>query len=172
MQFTFCFLLMFTLLAYFFEPIRAMVTRPVQGYQNFPQQRRPTRRMLPDVFIEITEKHFKTLISYICSPRKGTLTLTPGMGGGVGGTIQDQRSQNISKKPKQSQNKSSENCSHFWDIFLKMFKNIFKKSSYIEKTTPNPINALKITTVNTKHTNNTKRHFLSSEHFENAIEHF
>ena len=39
-------------------------------------------------------------------------------------------------------------------LLEKMYKNISKISSYIQKMTPNPINALKMTTYNTKHTQN------------------
>ena len=63
------------------------------------------------------------------------------------------------RTPKISKNRSYENCLHFRNIFPKTFKNIFKISSYIQKTTPNPINAFKITTYNTKHTFNSKIYF-------------
>ena len=45
---------------------------------------------------------------------------------------------------------------------LQKTQKIFKMSSYIQKMTPNPINALKITSYNTKHTNNTKIPFQHS----------
>ena len=64
-----------------------------------------------------------------------------------------QKKKNISMKITNNTKKNSyDNCSHFWNIFLKMYKHIFKVSSYIQKMTPNPINALKITIHNTKHT--------------------
>ena len=85
-------------------------------------------------------------------PWKGALTLTPGMGvGGSGGHLGPPKSPKISQHHKKSQKNSSyENCSHFWDIFQKLKNKIFKISSYIQKITPNPINALKITIINTK----------------------
>ena len=52
------------------------------------------------------------------------------------------------------------------DHFSKMFENIFKISSYIQKTTPNPINALILTNYSTKHSNTTKIHCTKSNTFE------
>ena len=50
--------------------------------------------------------------------------------------------------------------------FSKNVRNIFKICSYIQKTTTNPINALKAAIYDTKHTNNTQIHFEKSENFE------
>ena len=47
----------------------------------------------------------------------------------------------------------------FLSLFRKKLKNIFKICSYIQKITPNPINALEITNYNTTHTKNTQMHF-------------
>ena len=44
-----------------------------------------------------------------------------------------------------------------------MFKNIFRICSYIQKMTPNPINTLKITIYNTKHTKHTNTHLKTSK---------
>ena len=109
------------------------------------------------IFFEKPLTHILIFVSTFFT-RKGTLTLTPGRGRGHLGHEFPQ----IKKSPK---NPSYENCSHFWDIFPKMFKNLFKISSYIEKMTTNPINALKITIYNTKRTQNTKVHF---EQIQNA----
>ena len=49
-----------------------------------------------------------------------------------------------------------------------MQKHISKICSYIQKTTPNPINALKITIYNTKHTSNTKIYFKKYNCFETS----
>ena len=70
------------------------------------------------------------------------------------------------KIPQNHENISYENCSHFWDMFKIMYKNIFKIYSYIQKMSTNPINALKITIDNTKHTQNTTIHFKQSKMFE------
>ena len=67
------------------------------------------------------------------------------------------------KFPTKSKNYSYENCSHFWDIFRKMFKHPFTIGSYIQKMTHNPINAFKIIVYNRKHTNNTKTRLTFSE---------
>ena len=96
----------------------------------------------------------KLVFVFTCFPPKGTLTLTPGMGGG-GGTIWDPKTP---PNPKNSQKNSSyENCSHFSDIFK--YKKIFKICSYIQKRTPNPINAVRITIYSTKHTKDSKIYF-------------
>ena len=79
---------------------------------------------------------------------------------GMGGTIQD-----LKNHKKSQQNSPYENCSHFWDIFRKMFKNIFQIYSYIQKTIQNPIDALKIITYSTKHTNNIKLYLETIQHF-------
>ena len=47
-----------------------------------------------------------------------------------------------------------------------MLKTIFKISSHIQKMTQNPINSVKITTYNTKHTQNAKIHLKTSNFFE------
>ena len=47
-----------------------------------------------------------------------------------------------------------------------MLKNIFNISSYIQKNTKNPINALKITIYNTNHTYNTNIHSKKSKLFK------
>ena len=59
------------------------------------------------------------------------------------------------------------------DLFdtIQNTQHIFKICSYIQKLTPNPINALRITIYNTKHTNNTKIHFQQSQHFRNKSKH-
>ena len=57
-----------------------------------------------------------------------------------------------------SKNSSYENCSHFWDMVEKMFKNIFNIWSNMQKDTQNPINVLKITIYCTKYTNNANIH--------------
>ena len=76
---------------------------------------------------------------HICFPRKGTLTLTPGMG--LGGF----RTQNPQQqKTKITKNHPSyENCSQFWNSVPKMFKNTLKRSSYIQQLTLNPIKSIK-----------------------------
>jgi hypothetical protein len=48
-------------------------------------------------------------------------------------------------------------------MFKKSPQNIFKISSYIQKTTTDPIDALKITIYITKHTKNTKIHFTNPD---------
>ena len=93
---------------------------------------------------------------------EGNFDFDAGDGGGWGveGTIKDQKS------TKKQNNPSYEYCSHFCDIFRKMFKTIFKIWSYIQKTTQNPINTLEKTIYDTKHTQNTKIHFKKSKMLE------
>ena len=62
----------------------------------------------------------------------------------------------ITQISKITEKRSYENCSHCWDIFQTMFKNIFKISSYILKKTTDPINALKITLGTVKNITNIK----------------
>ena len=45
---------------------------------------------------------------------------------------------------------------------------MFKICSYTQKTTQNPINALKIKIYKTKHTNNTQIHFQKNEMFKQS----
>ena len=47
-----------------------------------------------------------------------------------------------------------------------------KRCSYIQKKTPNPINAFKIKVYNTKHTNNTDIHFPKKQKVRKQIELF
>ena len=101
------------------------------------------------VFKQITKKHHYFPYFF---PRKGTLTLTLGMG--MGGDHLGPRNHKKSQKEE-----SYGNGSHFWDNFQNNVENSFEISSYIQKTTPNPINTLKITIYNTKHTINTQIHF-------------
>ena len=72
--------------------------------------------------------------------------------------------------PKQSQiilrTKIVHTPGMFFFLFQKIFKNTFKISSYIQKMTQDPINALKITIYNTKHTTDSKLHFKNSKMFE------
>ena len=56
---------------------------------------------------------------------------------------------------------------HTSGTFSKNIKNIFKTSSYIQKTTTNPINTLKISIHNTKHIQNTQIHLNKSNCFKN-----
>ena len=85
-----------------------------------------------------------------------------GVGGwvGVGG-------QQITTDHKKSQKDSPYENWSLLDMFQKMCKSIFKICSYIQKMTPNPINAFKITIYNTKHTNNTQIHFEKSKNSKN-----
>ena len=53
-------------------------------------------------------------------------------------------------------------------MFPKTLENIFKVFSYTQKTTQNQRNTLKITILNTKHTNNTKIHFHKSKQIEHV----
>ena len=69
------------------------------------------------------------------SPRRN-FDIDAGDGAGVGGNVG-------LKLPKSHKNNSYENCLHFWDIAPKISKNTFKISSYIQKMTPNSINAFK-----------------------------
>ena len=87
-------------------------------------------------------------------PRTGTLTLTPGMG--MGGPFSTPKSQTNHKKSKTTIVRKV--FTLLGDVSKNM-KNIFKIFSYIQKTTTNPINALKITIHSTKHTKNTQFHF-------------
>ena len=93
-----------------------------------------TRRNHFSIFFIFHENHKKYILKtlfHIFFTRKGTLTLTPGMGvGSCWGTIQDPTNLQICRKSS-----SYENCSHFWDNFQKMskvFQNIFM---YTEKDT-------------------------------------
>ena len=122
--------------------------------------------MLHDVIIEVSFFIFlfTKIISFFFSysfPWKGTLTLTPGIGVGdhLGSIIPPNHK-------KSSKNISYENCSHFWYISKNARKHIFKTCSYIQKKTPNPINALKIIIYNTKHINNTKIHLQKIQAFQ------
>ena len=86
----------------------------------------------------------------MCFPRKGTLTLPPGMGVGWG----DHLGPKIPKSRKESfVRKLFTLLGH---VSPKLFKDIFWIYSYTQKTTPNPINALKIKNYSIKHTRNTK----------------
>ena len=85
-------------------------------------------------------------------PLEGNFDIDAGDGMGGGEHIEPQNPQ---KSKKITKNSSYENCSHFWDIFQKVYKHIFKQSSYIQKNSLNPINAVKITIYNTKFTPNT-----------------
>ena len=57
----------------------------------------------------------------------------------------------------------------FFEMLRKMYKNIFKTCSYMQRMTPNPINALKIKIYNTKHTQNTKMYFQNRKNFGNKL---
>ena len=70
-------------------------------------------------------------------PWKATLA---DAGDGDGG-----RATNHNKSHKITKKGSYENCPRFLTFFKKI-KYIFERSSYIQKLTPNPINALKIET--------------------------
>ena len=79
----------------------------------------------------------------MCFPRKGTLTdARDGDGGGAN---------KHKKHPKTFRTEIVHTSGHF----STNGKSIFKICSYIQKMTPIPINALKITIPNTKHTINT-----------------
>ena len=67
-------------------------------------------------------------------------------GWGWGGATNHPKSQNITKKQ-----------------FVRNIYSFSKICSYMQKTTPNPINALKITIYNTKHSINTKVHWTNSK---------
>ena len=83
------------------------------------------------------------------------MPLTPGMGMGMGG---DHLGPQIQKNHKTTVRTKIVHTSGI--CFEKMFKNIFKICSYIQKATPNPINLLKIIIYNAKRITNTKIHVL------------
>ena len=110
-------------------------------------------------YSKIIKINKKTFVS-ISFPWKRTLTLTLGMGWGVGwgdhlGIPKSQKS------TKQFVRQLFALLRHF----LKIMKNIFTISSYIQKTTPDPMHALKITIYNTQHTNNTNIHLQTNPTF-------
>ena len=96
----------------------------------------------------------------ICFPRKGTLTLTPGMGVCVGGHLGPKITNHL---PKRFRTKIVHTSG---TLFQKFYKQIFKIYSYIQKNTKSPINALKIATYTTKYTQNTNIHFQKPKVFE------
>ena len=110
------------------------------------------------VFIKIIRITKEIFVSILFSPGR-ELWLTPRMG--MGGQ------QIIQKTLKIKIKHLVRKLFTLLDTFLKKnIKNIFKIYSYIQKTTPNPINTLKMTIYNTKHTKHTKQRNTKSKVFE------
>ena len=94
------------------------------------------------------------------------MTLTPGMGIG-GDHLGPKIPPNHNKAQKQIRTKMFTLLGHVSTI---MSKSIFKISSYIQKTTLNPISAFKISIYDTKHTQNTKVHFQKKQKKQKEIQ--
>ena len=108
-------------------------------------------------FIQILKKHSKICFFHICFPWKGLLTLTTGMGVGWGDRLGSQIPQIKTNRKKTLRT----NIVHTSEDIFQKNSFFFEISSYIQKTTPNTINALAITIYNTKHTKNTE--YISSD---------
>ena len=100
------------------------------------------------------KKPFKTNYFPYLFPPEGNFDIDAGDGSGRGPCRTQQSPTNTNNHKKKFVRK----LSTLLDIFQKMSNSFFKMSSYIQKITENPINALKITIYTTKHTKHTQIH--------------